>query len=255
MRLSPRPSITAYSADGMNAANTDVFDFSASNLSPVCNARVSFAVVGQALTGAAPKFSPSQYPCHSPHQLILNSGPEVLPPLLPAPRIALIVAVARNGTIGRDGGLPWRMPSDLKTFRRLTMGKPMVMGRRTFASLGKPLDGRDNLVVTRDASFSAPGIEVFLGLEPALIRARDLAAARHSTEIMVIGGGELYRTALPVADRLYWTEIDADIDGDTSFPAFDLTEWRETAREPIPQGPRDDFAAILHTLDRASASS
>ncbi|MBX9926917.1 MAG: dihydrofolate reductase [Hyphomicrobiaceae bacterium] len=166
------------------------------------------------------------------------------------PRIALIVAVARNGIIGRDGGLPWRMPSDLKTFRRLTMGKPMIMGRRTFASLGKPLDGRDNLVVTRDRTFNAPGTEVFHDFDTALARAKELAAARPTSEIMVIGGGELYRTALPSADRLYWTEIDADIDGDTSFPPLDPADWRETGRDPIPQGPRDDHPATLLTLDR-----
>jgi dihydrofolate reductase len=162
----------------------------------------------------------------------------------------LIVAVARNGVIGRDGGLPWRLSSDLKTFRRLTMGKPLVMGRRTFQSLGKPLDGRDNLVVTRDVGFKAIGIETFQALEPALARAQICAAARNTDEVMIIGGADLYRQALPLADRIYWTEVDATPDGDTTFPEFDRNAWRETCREPIPQGPKDDCAATLVTLER-----
>ncbi len=165
-------------------------------------------------------------------------------------RIALVVAVARNGVIGRDGCLPWRMPSDLKMFRRLTMGTPMIMGRRTFASLARPLDGRDNLVVTRDPAFAAPGIEVFGGLDDALARARVCVRERGCSEITVIGGAELYRTALPIADRLYWTSIEADVTGDTMFPAFDRSDWREIGREPIAQGPRDEHPATLITLDR-----
>lgn len=165
-------------------------------------------------------------------------------------RIALVVAVARNGIIGRGGGLPWRLSSDLKTFRRLTMGKPLVMGRRTFASLGKPLDGRDNLVVTRDTSFSAEGVEVFQSLPAALDRARALARARGVDEVMVIGGADLYAQVLPDAGRLYWTEVDAEPGGDTRFPAFDRSEWREVAREPIPKGEKDDHAATLLIFDR-----
>jgi dihydrofolate reductase len=163
--------------------------------------------------------------------------------------------VAQNGVIGNAGGLPWRLSSDLKTFRRLTMGKPLVMGRRTFQSLGKPLDGRDNLVVTRDPAFKADGIEVFAALEPALKRARACAEARGTDEIMVIGGADIYRQALPVADRIYWTEVMASPDGDTLFPAIDRAQWRETAREAIPQGPKDDFAAELITLDRITRSA
>lgn len=168
--------------------------------------------------------------------------------------ISLVVAVARNGVIGRDGSLPWRLSSDLKLFRRLTMGKPIVMGRRTFASLGKPLDGRDNLVVTRDRGFAADGVEVFHSLGAALDRARVLASASGTHEaigeVMVIGGAELYAHALPLADRIYWTQVDAEPDGDTRFPVFDRSEWRETAREPIQQGPKDEHAAVLITLER-----
>ena len=152
--------------------------------------------------------------------------------------------------IGKDGGLPWRLSSDLKTFRRLTMGKPMIMGRRTFASLGKPLDGRDNLVVTRDASFKAEGAEIFPTLESAIARAREHDQTRGVDEIAIIGGADIYRQILPVADRIYWTQVEANVDGDTCFPEFDRTNWRESACEPIPQGPKDDHPATLITLDR-----
>lgn len=165
-------------------------------------------------------------------------------------KITLVVAVARNGIIGRDGGLPWRLSSDLKTFRRLTMGKPLIMGRRTFASLKKPLDGRDNLVVTRDANFRPEGAEVFASLEKALDRARDCATSRSVDEIMIIGGADIYRQTLPIADRIYWTRVEADVAGDTSFPALDAAVWQETAREAIPKRPHDDYEAVLLTLDR-----
>jgi dihydrofolate reductase len=166
-------------------------------------------------------------------------------------KIALVVAVARNGVIGMDGGLPWRLPSDLKTFRRLTMGKPVVMGRRTFQSLKRPLDGRDNLVVTRDPQFAAPGAEVFAAIEPAIARAMVLAGERGADEIMVIGGADIYAQLIGRADRLYWTEVDAMPAGDTLFPSFDRSQWRQTARELIARGPNDDCAAELVTLDRA----
>lgn len=167
-------------------------------------------------------------------------------------RLTLVVAVARNGIIGKDGGLPWRLSSDLKIFRRLTMGKPLIMGRRTFQSLGKPLDGRDNLVISRDGSFKPEGAEVFGGLDTALARACELAHGRGTDEIMIIGGAQLYAQALPIADRIYWTEVDASPDGDTTFPALDPAQWREAAREAIPRGPKDDFTATLLTLDRAT---
>lgn len=171
----------------------------------------------------------------------------------PVPQLALVVAVARNGVIGRDGGLPWRLSSDLKLFRRLTMGKPLIMGRRTFASLGKPLDGRDNIVVTRDTTFSANSVEVFGDLAPAIARARELAIGRGVNEIMVIGGADIYAQVLPLADRLYWTEVDAEPDGDTRFPAFDRGQWREVSREPVPQGPKDDHSAALIVMERLAA--
>ena len=160
------------------------------------------------------------------------------------------MAVAENGVIGANGGMPWRLSSDLKSFRTLTMGKPLVMGRRTFQSLGKPLDGRDNLVVTRDTSFAATGAEVFATLDAALVRAHELARARNVAETMVIGGADIYRQVIERADRIYWTEVHASPDGDTYFPAFDRAAWTEVARHPIPRGPKDDYTATLVTLER-----
>ena len=132
--------------------------------------------------------------------------------------ITLVVAVAENGVIGRDGGLPWRLSSDLKTFRRLTMGKPLIMGRRTFQSLKKPLDGRDNIVVTRDDGFRPDGAIVVPSFEAALARAKDCAKARGTDEIMVIGGADIFAASLPLAGRIYKTEVHGRPEGDTLMP-------------------------------------
>jgi len=142
--------------------------------------------------------------------------------------IALIAAVAENGVIGRAGGLPWRLSGDLKHFKAVTLGKPVVMGRKTFQSIGKPLPGRTNIVVTRDPDFRADGIETVPDLAAALERAQEIAGA--DGEVMVIGGGDVYRQALPSADRLYLTEVHAAPDGDAHFPAFDRAGWREASR-------------------------
>ena len=159
--------------------------------------------------------------------------------------IALIVAAAANGVIGRGGRLPWRMPSDLRTFRRLTLGKPVIMGRRTFQSIGKPLDGRDNIVITRDVNFSSPGVLVANSIEAAIRIARSCADARNATEIMIIGGAEIYAQALPLADRIYLTCIDANPDGDATFTDPDPAQWRLIEATPIPPDPRDEYTARL----------
>ena len=164
--------------------------------------------------------------------------------------IALIVAAAENGVIGRAGRLPWHMPSDLKTFRRLTLGKPIVMGRKTFASIGKPLDGRDNIVVTRDPAFTSPGIEVVPSLDAALALAETLAARRGVDEIAVIGGAEIYRAAYPRAGRIYLTRIHARPDGDATFADPSPILWSLTSSEPITASPRDDHKATLMIYDR-----
>ena len=169
--------------------------------------------------------------------------------------ISLIVAVAENGVIGNQGGLPWRLSSDLKTFRRLTMGKPIVMGRRTFQSIGKPLDGRDNIVVSRDPHFAPEGVTVLPSFDEAMIVARALARTGGSDEVMIIGGAELYKAALPKATRIYWTAVTARPEGDTFFPDLDPAAWQETSAEPLPQGPRDQYAATLKVLERVHPRS
>lgn len=166
--------------------------------------------------------------------------------------ISLIVAVAKNGVIGANGGLPWRLSSDLKTFRRLTLGKPIVMGRKTFASLGKPLDGRDNIVVSRDPHFAPDGVSVFSSVGEALVLARALARTNGSDEVMVIGGAEIYRATLPVANRVYWTAVDAEPQGDVVFPSLSPAEWAQVSSEPLDRGPRDDHAATLIVFDRTA---
>jgi dihydrofolate reductase len=166
--------------------------------------------------------------------------------------ISFVVAVAENGVIGRDGAMPWHVPSDLKTFRRLTTGKPVIMGRKTFASIGKPLEGRDNIVITRNAAFSVSGVECAGSIADALEIARARAAARDVDEIVVIGGAEIFAATLPMADRIYLTRIHARPTGDTFFPELDAETWREVSRVPITRDPRDTAAATLYISERAA---
>jgi dihydrofolate reductase len=141
-------------------------------------------------------------------------------------RVYLVAAVAANGVIGADGKLPWRLPEDLKHFKALTLGHPVIMGRKTWESLGKPLPGRENIVVTRAAGYDAPGASVASSLDGAL------ALCAGEPTAFVIGGGELYAEALPVADGLVLTEIQRDYAGDARFPPYDRAAWRETQRKP-----------------------
>ncbi|HEY6125092.1 MAG TPA: type 3 dihydrofolate reductase [Steroidobacteraceae bacterium] len=133
--------------------------------------------------------------------------------------ITLIVAVADNGVIGRDNALPWHLPEDLKRFKRLTMGKPMIMGRKTFESIGKPLPGRLNIVVTRDTNYQREGVAVVHGAEAAI------AAAVNAPEVMVIGGADLFRLFLPMAGRVHLTRVHAEIHGNVMWPALDNRQW------------------------------
>jgi dihydrofolate reductase len=148
------------------------------------------------------------------------------------PLVSLIVAAAANGVIGRDSRMPWHLPEDLAHFKRLTLGHPVVMGRKTYesilAALGKPLPGRTNIVVTRQAGFAAPGCIVAASLDAAL------AAAGAAEEVFVIGGAEIYRLAFERADRVYLTLIDAAFEGDATFPALDPAFWREAEHENHP---------------------
>lgn len=154
--------------------------------------------------------------------------------------------------IGRDGAIPWRVPSDLKVFRRLTMGKPVIMGRKTYDSIGKPLDGRDNIVVTRNADFSAAGVARAGGVEEALRIARERAARRGVDEITVIGGAEIFAAMLALAGRIYLTRIHARPEGDTVFPALDPNVWREISSASVPPDARDTAPATLHIYERAA---
>jgi dihydrofolate reductase len=167
-------------------------------------------------------------------------------------RVSLIVAVAENGVIGREGGLPWRLSSDLKTFRRLTMGKPLIMGRKTFLSIGRPLDGRDNIVVTRDPFFEVAGVSACATVSEALTLARVLATTRGADEIMVIGGAAIYDAVMPVADRIYFTQVHAKLHGDRHFAALDKNVWQEVSREALPKGERDEHASTLIVYERKS---
>lgn len=166
--------------------------------------------------------------------------------------IALIVARARNGVIGRDGGLPWRLRSDLALFKANTLGKPVIMGRKTWDSLPlKPLPGRLNIVLTRDGSFEPKGAVAFDDFAEALATAREQAVDDGAVEVCVIGGTALFELALPKARRLYLTEVDAAPDGDAFFPAFDEAAWVETRREVHAAGEQDDHAFVFRVLERA----
>jgi dihydrofolate reductase len=168
----------------------------------------------------------------------------------PAPTIVLVAAVAENGVIGRDNALPWRLSSDLKRFKALTVGKPVVMGRKTFLSIGKPLPDRTNIVVTRDRNFSAAGVVVANSMGAALDAARDDARARGVDAIMVIGGTDIFEQAMPLADRLEITHVHARPAGDTYFPPIDARLWRAVARSEHAAGPRDDAAFSCVTYQR-----
>jgi len=169
-------------------------------------------------------------------------------------RVAFVVAVSQNGVIGRDGGLPWRIPSDLKTFRRMTFGKPVVMGRKTFASIGKPLDGRANIVVSRQSDFAPEGVDVAADLGCALARARQLAAHGDADEICVIGGAQVYAAARSKADVIYLTRVEAHINGDTYFPEPEPDLWCRVARQAIDPDPRDAYPVTLETYHRHNAT-
>lgn len=158
--------------------------------------------------------------------------------------VSIFVAIAENGVIGRDNGLPWKLSSDLKRFKADTMGKPIIMGRKTYESFPKrPLPGRLNIVVTRDKEFRAEGAEVVHSLEDAITLATAKGRCMPGvSEICVIGGGEIYRQALPLADRLHVTHVLTSPDGDTRFPAIDPDIWAVTRSEDFPAGEKDSHA-------------
>jgi dihydrofolate reductase len=163
------------------------------------------------------------------------------------PLISLIVAMAQNGVIGRGNSLPWRLPEDLRRFKESTLGKPVLMGRKTFESIGRPLPGRANLVLTRDRAWFANGVMTMHSVEEALLQTRTC------DEVVAIGGAEIYRLLLPYARRIYLTHVHADVDGDTYFPAFDSTQWDDVEYRSHPADERHAYPLTFVTLERRNA--
>jgi dihydrofolate reductase len=169
--------------------------------------------------------------------------------------IVLLAAVAQNGVIGRDNTLPWRLKSDMQHFRSVTMGKPVVMGRKTYQSIGKPLGGRTTIVVSRDATFAAPGIVVAPNLAAALDAARGDALRRGASAIVVAGGGDIYKQAMPLATQLSITEVGKNVDGDARFPTIDPQSWRETSRSEHKPAADDECSFAFVGYERVNAAA
>ncbi len=159
--------------------------------------------------------------------------------------ITLVVAMADNGIIGKDGDLPWHLPDDLKHFKAVTLGKPVIMGRRTWAEVGRPLPGRRNIVITRQSDFQAPGADVVNSLQAAL----ELVADQN--EVMVIGGGQIYREAMPLADQIWRTRVHGDVVGDTRFPDTDWDVWTVAESSEHAADERHAYAMTFERLVRA----
>lgn len=170
-----------------------------------------------------------------------------------APRITLVVAVADNGVMGKNGDLPWRLPGDLKQFKEKTVGKPVVMGRTTYESLGRALPNRPNIVLSRNPLYPANDAKVVTTLDAALTLAYEEAKRLGADEISVIGGASLFSEIMQRAERMYYTEVHASPEGDTRFPPFDRDEWREVARKGPLQGAKDQYPYSFVTLERKSA--
>ncbi len=166
-------------------------------------------------------------------------------------KLCLIVARAKNGAIGKDGDLPWRLSDDLLHFKRTTKGCPVIMGRKTWESLPyKPLPGRDNLVLSRDGNYALPQARVFTSMEAAIATGKSLAVAAGRSECFIVGGETIYGAALPFADRLYITEVDTEIEGDAFFPDFDETAYQEVERRAIAADEKNQYDYVIRTLDR-----
>ena len=163
-------------------------------------------------------------------------------------KLSIIVAISENHVIGRDGGLPWHLSADLKNFKRLTMGHPIIMGRKTYDSIGRPLPGRTSIVITRQDSYQPDGVETVGTIADALKRAEP------SDEAFVIGGAEIYRLALPLADRLYVTRVHATVEGDVMFPELDPTEWQLQSAEPHKADEQNDFDFAFESYFRSAVA-
>lgn len=166
-------------------------------------------------------------------------------------KLSLIVAAAENSVIGRNNKLPWHLRSDLQYFKRITMGKPILMGRKTFESIGRPLPGRTNIVISRNPAYQAEGIKVVASLEEALALAEDIALIDGCDELMVIGGAQIYAEAMDRADRIYLTRVHCHPEGDAYLPAIDTAHWRECHREECVAAAGDDHDYSLLVYERA----
>jgi len=164
-------------------------------------------------------------------------------------KISLVVAMTRHHVIGCDNGLPWRLSADLKHFKAVTLGKPVLMGRRTYESIGKPLPGRTNLVLTRDTGWNAEGVIAVHSIDEALSRVRD------AEEVAGIGGAEVFRLLLPMASLIHLTWVEADVAGDTWFPPFEQSQWRETSSRRAQADERNAYDMTFVTLERVSADA
>ena len=168
------------------------------------------------------------------------------------PKLSIVVAKSRNHVIGRDGDLPWKLSSDLKHFKRVTLGKPCLMGRVTWESLPFPLPGRPNLVLTRDKSYKAKKAEVFNDMSDMVGHGFELAGQMDVDEVMLIGGAQLYARLLPFCDKLYISDVDAVIDGDAHFPVISTFDWSLTREEVVPKSEKDDYPFTIREYSRKS---
>src|SRR3569623_687676 len=168
--------------------------------------------------------------------------------------VAIIAAVAANGVIGHGNTIPWHLPSDFAHFKRMTVGKPLIMGRKTFESIGRPLPNRTNIVDTRQEGYQPHGVLVTSSLEAALAQAQEIAQADRANEVMVGGWAEIYSQALPIADRLYITHVGAAPEGNTYFPAVDLSVWKESGLIEVPPNPNDSAAFRIKVYRRSAVS-
>lgn len=166
------------------------------------------------------------------------------------PTLILVVAAADNGVIGRDNHLLWRLKTDLRRFRDLTWGKPMIMGRKTFQSIGKPLPGRETIVLTRDPAFEAAGTHAARTWDDAVAQANALAQSMSANEIAIVGGAEIYALALPHVQKIFLTKVHAAPDGDAVFPALDPSVFKEIGRQDHPKGPDDEHPFTFIDLER-----
>ncbi|WP_375665718.1 dihydrofolate reductase [Bartonella sp. TT121SHDZB] len=164
--------------------------------------------------------------------------------------ICFIAAVAENGVIGREGAMPWHLSTDLQRFKALTVGKPIIMGRRTWDSIGRPLPGRTNIVITRDCTFCAEGAVVAHSLSQACSLATNVASQNNIEEIFIIGGGEIFQQGLHMADKIFLTEILASIEGDSFFPVFDKEKWTIVQTQDIPKGDKDSHPTRFVVYER-----